>query len=168
MERLYFVLVDSAYCDYLRKTDPCVPYTQDAKSSRPFVGVLLTVDSTCYYAPLSSPKPKHTKMKNQTDLTKIDGGTYGVINFNNMIPIPPQTASRVDVNTIQDIKYQQLLVNQLSWCNAHRQEIRDKAERLYNLIKSGSAREELVKRCCNFVADEMAMNEYCRKNGWAV
>lgn len=41
MGRLTFVLVDSSYCDYLRKSDKCVPYTMDKKSSRPFVGVLL-------------------------------------------------------------------------------------------------------------------------------
>ena len=39
----------------------------DSKQTRPFIGILLTVNENAYYAPLSSPKPKHLKMKNQID-----------------------------------------------------------------------------------------------------
>ena len=40
-----------------------------------------------YFAPLSSPKEKHSRLKNTLDLLKIDGGKFGVINFNNMIRV---------------------------------------------------------------------------------
>ena len=40
-----------------------------------------------YYAPLSSPKEKHIKLKPKLGLLKINYGKYGVINFNNMIPV---------------------------------------------------------------------------------
>lgn len=33
------------------------------------------------YAPLSSPKLKHRKMKNSKDFRKINQGIYGAINF---------------------------------------------------------------------------------------
>ena len=69
-----FYTVDPAYCDYLRKTDPRVPYTMDKKSIRPFVGIVLTVNDFHYYAPLTSPKPKHLHMKNQIDFLKINKG----------------------------------------------------------------------------------------------
>ena len=51
---------------------------------RPFVGVLLEINKCKYFAPLSSPKPKHIKMKNQVDFYKIDSGKLGAINLNNM------------------------------------------------------------------------------------
>ncbi len=38
-----FYKVNTAYCDHLRKFDPCVPYTMDQKSIRPFVGIVLKV-----------------------------------------------------------------------------------------------------------------------------
>jgi len=62
---LSFSCADSVYCDFLRQTDPCVPYTMDKKETRPFVGVVFEINGINYYAPLSSPKHKHLKMKNQ-------------------------------------------------------------------------------------------------------
>lgn len=91
MERLSFVLINSKYCDYLRTKDHCVPYTMDNKSTRPFIGVLFQIENINYYAPLSSPKPKHKRIKNQIDLVKINNGEFGVINFNNMIPVHKKT-----------------------------------------------------------------------------
>lgn len=116
MERLTFILVEPTYCDYLRKSDSCVPYTMDSKSNRPFVGVLLRVNNIAYYAPLSSPKAKHITMKNQIDLLKIDGGKYGVINFNNMIPIHRNSIKSVNFNSSStdspsEIQYKALLSN---------------------------------------------------------
>ncbi|MDR3121494.1 MAG: type III toxin-antitoxin system ToxN/AbiQ family toxin, partial [Clostridiales bacterium] len=84
---LSFYRADAGYCDFLRETDPCVPYTQDKKDTRPFVGVLLSVCGINYFAPLTSPKSKHLAMKNQVDFLKINDGVWGAINFNNMIPI---------------------------------------------------------------------------------
>lgn len=55
---LSFYLVNSDYCEYLRKSDPCVPHTMEHKSARPFVGIVFTINDFRYYAPLSSPKQK--------------------------------------------------------------------------------------------------------------
>ena len=57
-----FYRADALYCDYLRKSDPCVPYTMDQKEARPFIGIVLTLNDYDYYAPLTSPKPKHLHM----------------------------------------------------------------------------------------------------------
>ena len=81
------VKVDYKYCDYLREYDERVPYNRGIKDLRPFIGILFEVDGIEYFAPLSSPKEKHKKLKNTIDLVKIDNGRYGVINFNNMIPV---------------------------------------------------------------------------------
>lgn len=69
-----FYMVDSDYCDYLRKSDPSVPYTMDRKAIRPFVGIILSINYIHYFAPLTSPKPKHRHMKSQIDFLKIKGG----------------------------------------------------------------------------------------------
>ena len=64
------VRINYKYCDYLRKFDSRVPYNKGTKELRPFVGVLFKIDSKEYFAPLSSPKPKHLKMKNTIDFLK--------------------------------------------------------------------------------------------------
>lgn len=171
MERLSFVLVDSDYCDFLRQSDPCVPYNMDNKSDRPFVGVLLCIRNTSYYAPLSSPKPKHLQMKNQIDLLKIDGGKYGVINFNNMIPIHIHSIIPVDIAPKQgdspsELRYKALLTNQITWCNSNRDYIISKAQKLYETIVNNRGWESLVKRCCNFVQNEELLRQYCLEHEW--
>ncbi len=161
-----FYRVNADYCDFLRKNDPCVPYTMDSKSIRPFVGIVFSVNGYNYYSPLTSPKPKHTRMKNQVDFFKINGGVWGAINFNNMIPVHSDSLQKVDMqilptDTKADIDYKNLLTNQLSWCNANKVVLLSQAEKLYNIIIQGKGRAELVSRCCNFPVDEAQYKIYC-------
>ena len=81
-KNLILVKLDKDYCNYLRKFDNKVSYNYAEKENRPFVGILFRVNSLEYFAPLSSPKEKHLKMKNMVDFFKIDDGKLGVINFN--------------------------------------------------------------------------------------
>ena len=171
MGRLSFYIVKSDYCDFLRATDSCVPLTSDEKEGRPFVGLLFEVNGVNYYAPLTSPKPKHLRMHNQVDFIKINGGVYGAINLNNMIPIHNNSITLVNPtiqenDSAEDIAYKQLLSNQLTWCNAHKDDILDKALKLYQMVTSGKGYPQLISRCCNFILDEQKLREYIRANGW--
>ena len=164
-----FYMVDAAYCDYLRKSDPCVPYTMERKSIRPFVGIVFSVHNVRYYAPLTSPKSKHLHMKNQIDFLKIKGGEWGAINFNNMIPVYPGNLIKVEMkiyetDSQQDIAYKNLLSNQLSWCNSHKDTILNQAEKLYRLVVDGRAWDTLASRCCNFALDEILCASYAKEN----
>ncbi|MCL2018173.1 MAG: type III toxin-antitoxin system ToxN/AbiQ family toxin [Oscillospiraceae bacterium] len=163
--RLSFYIANSDYCDFLREKDPCVPYTMESKSNRPFVGIVLVINGINYYAPLTSPKSKHAKMKNQADFYKIQGGQLGAINFNNMIPIHEKSLKVIDINglpenTTEDKNYKNLLINQLSWCNANKEAILVKAKVLYQMITQGRANEKLKARCCDFLLDEVLYKEY--------
>ena len=70
----------------------------DVKEKRPFVGIILKINNINYFAPLSSPKEKHKKMKNNIDFLKINNGRDGVINLNNMIQIPYQYYYKIDIS----------------------------------------------------------------------
>ena len=160
-----FYMVDAVYCDYLRKSDPCVPYTMEQKAIRPFVGIVFSVSNTHYYAPLTSPKPKHLRMKSQIDFLKIKGGEWGAINFNNMIPVHPGSLTKVEMKILEtdsqaDKAYKNLLANQLSWCNSHQGAILKQAEKLYRLIVDGKAWDTLASRCCSFSLDEALCAAY--------
>ena len=143
----------------------------DKKANRPFVGILLEVNGINYYAPLSSPKPKHLTMKNQIDFIKIDGGQYGAINLNNMIPIHNNSVTLINPTVLPtddkaNIAYKRLLENQLTWCNSHKDDILNKALKLYNQIINGKGYPQLIARCCNFGMDEQKMSEYIKIKGW--
>lgn len=161
--RLSFYTVDYEYCDYLRTFDRCVSINYGSKSTRPFVGIVMTINGFEYYAPLSSPKPKHLKMRNQLDFLKIDDGKLGAINFNNMIPVPEECLYEVDTSvrdgdTESDRLYKKMLDEQMTWCNANRDIITRRAVKLYNLLITDKLRKKVKDRCCNFVEDQ----EYCK------
>ncbi len=162
--RLSFFTVNSDYCERLRKHDPRVPYTFDAKKNRPFVGIVYSIGCHSYYAPLTSPKPKHQAMKNQVDFLKIAGGAYGAINFNNMIPILPDQCEKIDITSMvirceADEQYKNLLENQLSWCNSNIDNILSKARKLYELVTTRRAPAQLLSRCCDFKLLEKVCNQ---------
>lgn len=92
------VKIDLNYCDYLRQFDSKVPYNRGIKDLRPFIGVLFVIENMEYFAPLSSPKAKHKQMKNTLDLIKIENGEYGVINFNNMMPVTSKNYELYDLD----------------------------------------------------------------------
>ena len=160
--RLNLYTVDSSYFEYLRKFEPRVPFV---KEQRPFLGIALKINYKNYFAPLASPKEKHKMMHKQRDLIKIDDGKLGVINLNNMIPIPISRCIRIDLENLGDDKYRTLLKKQLIWCNQNSKEIIKTAEKLYNSIcYSDKPDSMLKKRCCNFKLLERKCIEFMKVN----
>ncbi len=164
---LKIVRVNSDYCDYLRKFDNRVSYNKYEKELRPFIGILFKINSCEYFAPLSSPKEKHKKMKNTVDFFKIKNGELGAVNFNNMIPVNENNYSLVDLNketlTISELKYQKLLREQLDWLNANYIQVKNKSQKLYQLYITGKLSENIKSRCCNFMLLEKRCLEYGNK-----
>ena len=158
------VKVDYKYCNYLRQFDNKVSYNAGVKELRPFIGVLFVVAGYEYFAPLSSPKVKHVHMKNNIDVVKIDGGRYGVVNFNNMIPVTSNNYELFDLNSTPkdtyELKRQNLLKSQLLWLNKNIKNVKSKALNLYELYKNGKLDERIKSRCCNFVLLEEKCKEY--------
>lgn len=156
--------VDSKYCDYLRQYDNKVSYNAGTKDLRPFIGVLFMIDKCEYFAPLSSPKPKHSKLKNTLDLIKIENGNYGVVNFNNMIPVMDKNYVIFDLNKKTENRAEnfrlELLRNQLRWLTANKKDVNTKSKLLYNLYKSNKLPKNVKDRCCNFPLLEEKCREY--------
>lgn len=161
------VTVNSKYCDYLRNFDYRVSYNANEKELRPFVGVLFEIGEIKYFAPLSSPKYKYLKMKNSIDFYKIDSGKLGAINFNNMIPIPEQEYTYIDIFNTGDNeierKYNKLLKNQLRWLNRYGQSLKEKAKMLYDKRINMKLSDNIANRCCNFALLEEKYKEYIKK-----
>ena len=112
-----------------------IAYNKYDKELRPFIGILFEIDSYKYFAPLSSPKDKHKKMRNMIDFLKIKNGELGAVNFNNMIPVTNKNYYLIDLNRktskSEEIKYQKLLNEQLNWLNSHYNQVKNKSFRLY-------------------------------------
>ena len=161
---LKIVRVNSDYCDYLRKYDNKVSYNKFEKELRPFIGILFKIDACEYFAPLSSPKLKHKKMKNTVDFFKIKNGELGAVNFNNMIPVTEGNYTLVDLHketlTLSELKYQRLLIQQLAWLNSNYHQVKNKSFKLYQLYNNDKLPKNIKSRCCNFKLLEEKCMEY--------
>ena len=165
MKRLKLYRMDPTYNEYLREVDKKVPYIKNEKENRPFVGIVLSIGQVNYYAPLTSPKVKHQKMKNQIDFIKIMQGELGAINLNNMVPADAEILYEINIEALSEETkaekdYKNLLKNQISWCNANREIIYHKAFKLYDKMIQNNVPEALKKRCCDFKKLEAVYIEF--------
>ena len=164
INNLILVRLDTKYCNYLRRFDKKVPYNYNEKELRPYVGVLLEVNNCMYFAPLSSPKPKHLKLKAKLDFLKIDNGQLGAINFNNMLPVTEENIIKLDldkmVSTKDEEMYTKLLKKQIFWLNRNKEKIYGRAQKLYYKYINGTLNYRIAKRYYDFKLLEEKCLEY--------
>ena len=81
-----------------------------------------------------------------------------------MIPIAETMAQKINPNQIRNgydnVAYRNLLNNQLSWCNSHKNAIIKQATKLYKIISGKTNNQALKNRCCNFTLLEQKCQEY--------
>ena len=158
------VTVNSRYCDYLRQYDYRVSYNANEKELRPFVGVLFEIEDIKYFAPLSSPKQKHLKMKNKLDFLKIDDGKLGAINFNNMLPVNDKNVILLDLNakfdSVEKQQYYKLLKKQIFWLNRNSDKLYSQSKELYLKYLDNTLAPSIFARCCDFKLLETKCEEY--------
>lgn len=116
------------------------------------------VDYLAPYAPLSSFKAKHQRMKEGLDFIKIR--RYAVINLNNMFPVPPGACSYVDFASVRDTKYRSLLLAEYRFVKSIQDKIRKNAAALYKHKLVNGDSTPLAKRCNDFALLETMCAEY--------
>jgi len=158
MKNLKIYYIDEAYINYLKKFDANVAYNKNV--TRPYIGIVYTYNNYNYFAPLSSPKPKHININPKAiDIFKIDNGNLGVVNINNMIPTPIEALTEV-LPTVTDKKYRKLLEEQLTYLNNNKSKLLTKINHFQNMYRKGHLSENILKRCCNFILLEDVFKNY--------
>ncbi|EQB6826580.1 type III toxin-antitoxin system ToxN/AbiQ family toxin [Escherichia coli] len=144
--------VTDRYISYLKTLDTRVPDNYHGK--RPYVGVLIVVDGVEYLAPLTSPKPKQEKMKDNDvtlfklyDTSDLDK-SMGIINLNNMIPVIESEITLLDIDS-QPIDYKILLQKQIEYIRKNSEQIQARAKKLRKLVIKGY-HEKAVAISCDF------------------
>lgn len=163
MENIKIYEINAAYIDYL------VPYAphlfrnrqKGQANERKYIGVVLQVNGFSYFAPLSSFKPKHTKMKEGLDFLKIKN--YAVINLNNMFPVPMSECRYVDFSSIRDPSYKSLLLSEYRFIKSIQEKIKKNAAALYRHKQINGNETPLAKRCNDFSLLETMCQRYKRK-----
>ena len=174
-KRLHLYTLDMKYVRDLSKADDKVMSVspQENKENRPFVGVVVIMNDKKYCIPLTSPKPKHTKMKNDLDFSKMydtHNKFLGALNFNNMIPVSEEFITQININpskndSPKDKVYKELLNNQLDWCNDNFENITKKANKLYKFVTQSPEKfRNLTRRCCDFKKLESVLEKRLSKS----
>lgn len=112
MKNLRIYRITDHYIRYLNSRDNKVQYNKGAR--RPYVGVVFDFGGFKYFAPLESPKENHINIKPGKHILKLDGGRYGLIGFNNMLPVHKDALIEFDIAAEKDEKYRRLLERQVS------------------------------------------------------
>lgn len=158
--KLYRIKIE--YIKYLYKYDNRVQYNPKMKDiyteRRPYLGVVLKVNNLNYFVPLEHPRKQHKEFKNNPFIFKIHKGKYGLLGFNNMIPINDKELIEFDINKESD-KYKQILISQYRFCNKHIQEILAKANDTY-IRRISESNVFFNKVCCDFKLLEKKCNEW--------
>lgn len=116
--KLNFYIIDDNYIQYLSEFDKHIAYNKN--ETRPYIGVVILVNEHYYFAPMFSPKTKHKTYKENLTFFKMlsikEKNELGIIRFSDMIPVPQNSVSLLDV-TDKTYAYRRLLSEQYKYIN---------------------------------------------------
>ncbi len=144
--RLYNI--DTDYVNQLHSIDKKVEY-HHGEHDKPYLGIILEINGTNYFVPLSSPKPKHNRMSENITFKKIekDGHLFAVLNINNMIPVPLNLCKEIDIDNISDTYYKHLLNQEYFICKRKKRDIMKSAGIVHKCIcEEPESHEKMLSR----------------------
>ena len=150
--------IKNEYIKYLCKYQKHIFAQTEGKDKRKYIGIVFEIRGLKYFAPLSSYKDKHKKMKEGVDFIKIKD--YAVINLNNMIPVPNSQVVDIDINKEKDPSYRYLLQAESREVNRQKNRIKKNAEIVYSHKKHNGNETPLAKRTNDFELLEKLCKEY--------
>ena len=162
MENIKLYEVNADYIDYLSAYAPHLFQNKKPgqNNERKYIGIVFQINGLDYFAPLSSFKQKHHRMKEAVDFIKVKD--YAVINLNNMFPVPLTERKYVDIRSERDPHYRALLLAEYRFIKSIQEKIRKNAQNVYKIkIKDGTS-SALAKRCNDFLSLEKACNKYIK------
>lgn len=164
MDNIRFYEINAKYVDYLAPYAPHLFHNskKGQANQRKYIGIVFQINNMEYFAPLSSFKPKHEKMKEGLDFIKIL--RYAVINLNNMFPVPYSERVYVNFETIKDPNYKSLLLAEYRYIKRPcRKRFRRMLLRYIKHKQINGDSTLLARRCNDFALLEDKCRSYKRK-----
>ncbi len=170
---MFWYSINNDYIKYLKKYDKFVPNVEYKNKMKCFLGIILRLDGTDFFAPLRSYKKKFDNMKNDLDFFKImnykTGKIYGAIDLNNMIPVTSSNYTRVTFDNLEEFRifdnqrdkklYWKLLEKELNLIDKNI--IFENAKIIY-VLKNLAPENNIARRCCNFKLLKEKCEEYSK------
>ena len=128
-----FYKVDTNYLNELRQIDSRVPFNKEfvgkTKKTRPYIGIMLSIEGIDYLVPLTSNKGKRTSYVNMPIFDK-NNEKIAYLLINNMIPVPEQYRSAINMEGIlmTDPLYYDLLMNEINYLRPNKDSIKKRCK----------------------------------------
>ncbi len=109
--KMKYYHINEEFLDRLRDYEPRIPETNyGTESWKPFFGSLFEVDDLVYVTNLTSPKPRHDRMRSNLDFIKLyisdepnPDRFIAVVNLNYMFPVPKKYLIEVDYHVLKSL-----------------------------------------------------------------
>ncbi len=165
--------VEEKFLTYLRNAErriPKIDYGDD--KFKPFFGKLFEIGDLVYITQVSSPKPRHSKMKENLDFIKLYDGKeiIAVVNLNYMFPVHKSKLIEVEYKNIENFRtfennskknnYIVLLKKEMKEIRSRK--VNDKAVALYKR-KYDYPKDRVSLRCFDFKLLEQKCIEYTQQ-----
>ncbi len=172
---MYWCTIKEEYINYLKQFEPRTPHINYGEDKlKPFFAPLFKVDELVYIAQVTSPKPRHYKMRNQMDFIKYyseDGKLWGAINLNYMFPAPIEQVTPLTNKNIDTFKNFESLQQKSSYIkfldlqlkSIEKLHIDDKAIALYKHCQAHPD-DKITQRCFNFKNLELKCHEFIKSH----
>ena len=141
-----FYDVDAEYVDFLKTIDKQVPDIRYSGINKFVCGVVLNINGTEYYAPIS-----HMTNKQRTNMLIYDNKKpISTIRFSFMFPAFSEVLKIKDFTEIakKNRKYADLLYAEYKYCVTHEKEILENAQKIYKI--GCNKNHKLNYTCCDF------------------
>ena len=166
---LDFYTIDTDYVNYLKKFEKHMWDNKEKGRIRPYAGVVLTIGEHKYYAPLTSPKPKHEKMKGRIDFVRLEYNKKltAVLNLNNMIPVVDSLVTPIRIKSVVDKNYRHLLNAELVDLKRKQGLILKNAKAVYTettVRRNEPYNKKLVSLSFDFLLLEQKLKEYLKQD----
>ena len=156
-----FYDIDENYVKYLQTIDKQIPNIHYSTNNKFVCGVVLEINGTKFYAPIS-----HTIKKFQTSLLIYDKNRpISSIRFSFMLPAYDEVLKEKNFKEIatQDQNYANIITAEYDYCLHHQDDIYQKANAVY---KIGCNKDHhLNYTCCDFLKLEDEYLKYKTSNG---
>lgn len=181
IENLGLYNIDVDYLRYLNEIEPEVQFTREKDyEQKPFLGILVMIDTYSYFIPLTSGKPKHAKWKNvgpahyliyeqvkKTELRRRDIfksisdqealKIFAALDLKKMIPVRSGLYTRIDFSALSDRRYADLLEKEYRFCQKLQDGILSKVAQIYREQKESG---KIYPMYCDFRKLESACDTY--------
>ena len=180
MKAIQAYQLDENYTKFLRQFSDNVKeeHNEDGRRHylRPYISPGLEINGMTYFIPLTSPRPKHMNMNvDRIDFVRLQNGSLGIVNINNMIPVPNEIKNKIlkpvnrtitNYDNIDEVKYKTLLARQIASIARVQKEIKKKAQILYKQYigeyNNPPMPNSLRKRCSNYPLLEEKARDYTK------